>query len=266
MKLTHLFAALSLACSPLVAGGPPRFESARPGDSNTLPRFVSAGPDAGVAGASELTVLVLPGRAQEPFPANPEPESRPPRLVRPFSPPATAPAHAPVATSALPEPPLASLVEVSLRRTAPRLGDFRPALPRRPGSALPAEMETDSALYLQRRLGQWGEDEAVRLLGQPLRRRDALDSEKKPDGSIVAFSDPSERYREFELDFDRESGRLRAVFVYPWNMRWDDCRRLWGANVTTADAANGRRFHSYENRRLDVLVDRTGNVISLGLY
>ncbi len=127
-------------------------------------------------------------------------------------------------------------------------------------------MGADSALYLQRRMGQWKTQDAARALGEPLRSRDALDSEKKPDGRILAFADPSGRYREFELDFEGETGLLRTVFVYPWKMRWDECRRIWGGNVATAEASNGRRFHSYENRRLDVLVDRAGNVISLGLY
>jgi hypothetical protein len=45
-----------------------------------------------------------------------------------------------------------------------------------------------------------------------------------------------------------------------------ECRRQWGANVSAAEANKGRRFYSYMNRRLDVLVDQGGKVISLGLY
>ena len=36
-------------------------------------------------------------------------------------------------------------------------------------------------------------------------------------------------------------------------------------DVSAADA-QGRKFYSYTNRRLDVLVDPDGKVISLGLY
>ena len=43
-------------------------------------------------------------------------------------------------------------------------------------------------------------------------------------------------------------------------------RSLWNGPVSAADAARGRKFYSYTNRRLDVLVDPTGNVISLGWY
>jgi hypothetical protein len=131
---------------------------------------------------------------------------------------------------------------------------------------MPDDFERDGALYLQRRLGVWLEDDAVRLFGAPARQRQALDPEKKPDGRILAFADPTRRYREFELDFDARTGYLRTVFVYPWKMKWDECRKMWGTNVISTQAANGRWFHSYENRRLDVLVDVSGIVVSLGLY
>ena len=41
---------------------------------------------------------------------------------------------------------------------------------------------------------------------------------------------------------------------------------LTGGKVTSTEGNQGRIFHSYVNRRLDVLVDPRGNVISLGLY
>ena len=49
-------------------------------------------------------------------------------------------------------------------------------------------------------------------------------------------------------------------------MTWQECRRLWGARVTAHKSNQGRTFYSYLNRRLDVLVDPAGAVISLGLY
>jgi len=56
------------------------------------------------------------------------------------------------------------------------------------------------------------------------------------------------------------------VFVYPWNMTWQECRREFGANVSATAANKGRIFYSYVNRKLDVLVAPGGLVISLGLY
>ena len=129
----------------------------------------------------------------------------------------------------------------------------------------PSELKTESAIYLQRRLGQWSLAEAQRILGEPRRRRDAME-EGAVTGDIYTFADPSRRYREFELLFDRERKTLRAVFIYPWHMTWDDCRELWGDEVNTTQLANGNVFRSYLSRRLDVLVDRTGAVINLGIY
>ena len=63
-----------------------------------------------------------------------------------------------------------------------------------------------------------------------------------------------------------KSGTLRTVFVYPPRLTWQECRRLWSGPVAAADAAQGRKFYSYTNRRLDVLVDPAGKVISLGWY
>jgi len=69
-----------------------------------------------------------------------------------------------------------------------------------------------------------------------------------------------------ELDFDKDKGLLRTVFIYPWNLTWTECRKLWGAKVSATEGNAGRVFYSYVNRRLDVLVDHDGKVISLGLY
>jgi len=49
-------------------------------------------------------------------------------------------------------------------------------------------------------------------------------------------------------------------------MTWQECRKRWNGEVSEADARQGRTFYSYLNRRLDVLVDAKGRVISLGLY
>ena len=86
------------------------------------------------------------------------------------------------------------------------------------------------------------------------------------NGTIYAFNDPTSKYKELELDFDLQSGTLRTVFVYPPRLTWQQCRRLWNGPVAAADAAQGRKFYSYTNRRLDVLVDPAGKVISLGWY
>jgi hypothetical protein len=49
-------------------------------------------------------------------------------------------------------------------------------------------------------------------------------------------------------------------------MSWEECHTRFSGQVNTSKANKGRTFYSYTNRRLDVLVESTGQVISLGLY
>ena len=144
--------------------------------------------------------------------------------------------------------------------------EHRPVLRRAPRPVLPAEFERDSGFFVQKLIGAWTERDAYNLFGDPLRGRDSIDDDRNPDGRIYAYSDPTGRYREIELDFAKDTGLLRTVFVYPWKMSWAECRRNWSGKVQSSDANKGRIFYSYVDRRLDVLVDASGNVISLGLY
>jgi hypothetical protein len=149
---------------------------------------------------------------------------------------------------------------------APPAGDAERPLLRRAAPAYPAEFGAESALFCQKHIGDWTLDDAVGLLGEPKGHRVSLDDDGAENGDIFAFSDASSRYRELELDFDGETGTLRSVFAYPWKMTWQECRKLWGTRVSATDADKGRKFYSYLDRRLDVLVDQTGSVINFGLY
>jgi hypothetical protein len=132
--------------------------------------------------------------------------------------------------------------------------------------ALPEAMVQDVAFYCQKFVGQWKQADARKLMGTPLRNRAAYDENHTANGKIYAFRDPTGRYRELELDFDSRTGALRTVFVYPPKLSWQDAQRRWKGEVSAADAQQGRKFYSYANRRMDVLVDAQGRVISLGLY
>ena len=135
-----------------------------------------------------------------------------------------------------------------------------------PKTVLPDAFKADSSVYLQKVIGVWKKKNARALLGEPVHQRVAYDENKAPDGQILAFHDPSGKFKELELDFDSDSGALRTVFAYPKQMTWEECRKVWGADVNSNQATNGRTFYSYLNRKLDVLVDSGGKVISLGLY
>jgi len=140
-----------------------------------------------------------------------------------------------------------------------------PPVPELPKVVLPDAFLTDSSLYLQQFIGKWKKADAEALLGSITRQRPVYDT-KGVHGQIFAFRDPSDRFKELELDFDTDTGTLRTVFAYPKQLTWQDCRKQWGGNVNTTHTKNGRTFYSYLNRNLDVLVDRDGKVISLGLY
>jgi hypothetical protein len=131
--------------------------------------------------------------------------------------------------------------------------------------ALPAELKAESAIFLQRRLGEWQAEDAREVLGQSRGHRDAFE-QGVATGDIFAFRDPTGRYREFELLFDRKTRILKSAFIYPWRMSWDECRELWGETVNITTIANGNVFRSYLNRRLDILADKAGIVINLGIY
>ena len=151
-------------------------------------------------------------------------------------------------------------------RLAPPAADPERPVLRRPKREYPPEFERDSAEYLDQQIGIWQQVDAQVLLGEPSRQRPSFGDDKAINGQILAFEDPSGRYKELELDFDNDTGLLRTLFVYPHSMTWQECRQAFGTNVKSTGANKGRMFYSYLDRRLDVLVDSTGKVISLGMY
>jgi hypothetical protein len=181
-------------------------------------------------------------------------------------PPPAAPAPKPIVSAPpaakLAPPPAKRVEDAVLRR--PPAPPVVPAAPAKPSPLL--EIGSEVAAHCQKQIGHWKEVDARKLLGEPRRHRPAYDEKHVVNGTIYAFADPTNRYKELELDFDRESGSLRTVFVYPTRLTWQECRRLWNGPIAAADASQGRKFYSYTNRRLDVLVDPAGQVISLGWY
>jgi len=167
---------------------------------------------------------------------------------------------APLSTPPAPAVPEKSETPETAAATSPKAPDWKGK------SLLPPDVQREVAIFCQGLIGQWTEEDAEQIFGKALRNRASYDENKKVNGRIFAFTDPTGRYRELELDFDLAGGTLRTVFAYPKQMTWQDCRKRWNGEVSEADAKQGRTFYSYLNRRLDVLVDARGKVISLGLY
>jgi len=215
---------------------------------------------------ADNVVLRLPGAPAPKRPAAPAPA--PASATVPANPPAPltmpavaekpAPVSRPVETATRLEPPKPLIAPPSPTPPQPK-----PEAPPKP--AIPPEFARDSARFCQSQIGHWKESDARTLLGAPRRQRTAYDDQKAANGRIYAFSDPTGHYKEIELDFDK-AGKLRTVYGYPPKLTWKKCQDLWGDKFATADAKEGRTFYSFLNRRLDVLVDQNGNVISLGLY
>ncbi|HJZ99913.1 MAG TPA: hypothetical protein VKE70_25565 [Candidatus Solibacter sp.] len=168
--------------------------------------------------------------------------------------PAPVPTPEPVAPPAAPAPELVAAIPP---KSPPELN--RKAF-------FPPDLQKEVALFCQKLIGQWAVEDAELIFGKASRSRPSFDEKKAVNGRIYSFPDPTGRYRELELDFDQSSGTLRTVFAYPKQMTWQECRKRWNGEVSEADAKQGRTFYSYLNRRLDVLVDARGKVISLGLY
>jgi hypothetical protein len=173
---------------------------------------------------------------------------------------------APTKVHTLPAPPPEPVALPVDQSAAPEPSAPKPATELSKRSLLPPDLQREIAIFCQKLIGQWTEEDAEQIFGKPLRTRSSFSDKKAVNGKIYAFTDPTGRYRELELDFDQASGTLRTVFAYPKQMTWKDCQKRWNGDVAEADAQQGRMFYSYLNRRLDVLVDARGRVISLGLY
>ena len=232
------------AGAPAVAKLPPVLRPTEPPDT----RFVALPGPPPVTPALKLIKPLAPIAKAAPLPAKLSPD---PALLKPLP----VPAPLPLTKSVAPSAPAA---------TAPL--PATPAAPAPPTIVSPSEMRREIADFCQKQIGHWKQSEARKILGEPTRHRPAYDEKQAVNGTIFAFSDPTGHYKELELDFDRQTGNLRSVFVYPLRLTWQECRKLWDGPVSAADANQGRKFYSYSNRRLDVLVDPSGKVISLGWY
>ena|SRR2546425_7303744 len=127
-------------------------------------------------------------------------------------------------------------------------------------------MKKSSFWYLQSKLRIWTEEDARNELGDPIRHRFVRDNFNTINGDVYAYSDPTQLMREVELNFDSRTKRLQAVYGYTWDMTWEQCKKLWGENVTTTKNHDGTRFYAYRDRNLLVLTDKHGKVISIGVY
>jgi hypothetical protein len=135
-------------------------------------------------------------------------------------------------------------------------------------SAIPDEMRQGAFAFLEKKMGTWKLDDARHSLGEPIRQRDSFNG-KKVDGVVYAFPDRTGAAAEFELDFANSTGVLRRVFAHPGAvhpMRLVEAQSVWGQNYKETKNANGTRTYIYRNRRLLLITDKDGAVITIGVY
>ncbi len=132
--------------------------------------------------------------------------------------------------------------------------------------AISDEMKKSSYWYVESKLNIWTRKDAEAELGEPIRSRHSFDPKNNIVGEIYAYNDPTKLLREIELNFDSKTQKVIAVYGYPWDFTWTQCKTLWGSNVRTTKNADGSRFHSYKDRNLHVLVNKDEKVISFGSW
>jgi TonB family protein len=132
--------------------------------------------------------------------------------------------------------------------------------------AIPGELAEQSAAYMQRRLHVWQVGDAQAELGRPTNHRIASDQNDRAYGEVFSYTDPTKRYRQFDLTFDFESKKLREVRVFPWHVTLDQCKQIWGDRFEEQRRPDGIRLYVYRYQRVSVLARDTGEVLSFDLW
>lgn len=128
-------------------------------------------------------------------------------------------------------------------------------------------MKNGSSMFIEKYgMRTWTLEQAEAILGTPTSHRFYYDPKNNPTGDIYGFGDPTRQFRQFELSFDKFTRKMTDMFVYPYNLTWDECKKLWGDNVKHVKNPNGTHTYSYQNRHLNVLADKDGRVLNFGIY
>lgn len=159
--------------------------------------------------------------------------------------------------------PLASIYEpeppTEVQPSAPKLD------PQNSRPIVPEGLRKEGLVFLAKQFGAWNLDDAKAVFGEPARQRDALVG-SQVDGTIFAFPDPTGGMREFELNFGKATGRLRAVYAFPHKFSLKEAQSNWGRNYKETKLPNGNRTFAYVDKRIFLVVGPKGDVISIGVY
>jgi len=148
--------------------------------------------------------------------------------------------------------------------------DKKSAVAEKTAETIPSNDKTQAELkqlgisvFLERRFGIWTVEDSKSVLGEPHGHRFGVGD---PMPEIWAYDDPTKFARQLELVFDGKTKMLHDYYIYPVNVTWEDCKKLWGSDAKVQKNSNGTRFYLYKNRHMNVLVAANGTVISIGVY
>ncbi len=139
------------------------------------------------------------------------------------------------------------------------------ATPQKTSQQLPEEFKRASNIFLEKQLRHWTAEDAKALLGEPVRHR-AWYSATGEAYDIYAYTDPTRLHREFELSFNRAAKTMEIVFIFPWDLTWQQAKQWWGDEFREERKPDGTRFYHYKNRRLSVITRKDGKVMSWYVY
>jgi serine/threonine protein kinase len=121
--------------------------------------------------------------------------------------------------------------------------------------------------YLLTKLLIWTEEDAQTTMGEELLHRYGYDEGHTVESDIFTFADPTVSADRIELAFDVKTKRLTNIYLYPIGRQTEeDVRKVAGDNFTLKENPDGSEFLLYNDRALNVLLDKDGNVVNLGLY
>lgn len=131
-------------------------------------------------------------------------------------------------------------------------------------------LKSDPLDYLPSKLGMWSKEDAEKELGQPFMRRDAMSTDGSAViGDIYKYSSPAANFVNLELNFQRASGKLGAIYFYPQGVvSWQTVKGRLGPHYKKQKVRNGAEFYMYQiqTHTVAVFVDSIGNVVNYGVW
>jgi hypothetical protein len=118
---------------------------------------------------------------------------------------------------------------------------------------------------LQAEINLWTSEDAAQELGTATGHRFVVFG-NEVTGDIFAYRDPTNRFREIELNFDNVSKRLAGVYLYPKDVTWPEYKRTLAGKPKSSKKPDGSRLYTCEDSRVAVLVAPDGEVKKLTFW